>query len=50
MWETPQDFFDKLNAKYKFNTDVCAIKANAKEETILLTGWRKHIVKAERDV
>ena len=30
MWETPQDFFDKLNAKYKFNTDVCAIKGNAK--------------------
>jgi phage N-6-adenine-methyltransferase len=30
MWETPQDFFDRLNAVYAFTTDVCAIKANAK--------------------
>ena len=30
MWETPQDLFDKLNLKYKFTTDVCAVKSNAK--------------------
>ena len=30
MWETPQNFFDMLNTKYKFNTDVCAIKSNTK--------------------
>ena len=30
MWETPQDFFDKLNVKYKFSTDVCAVRSNAK--------------------
>lgn len=30
MWETPQDFFDKLNDKYHFEIDVCAIPENAK--------------------
>ena len=30
MWETPQGFFDSLNVIYHFNTDVCAVKANAK--------------------
>jgi len=30
MWETPNDFFDQLNIQYKFTTDVCAIKENAK--------------------
>jgi phage N-6-adenine-methyltransferase len=30
MWETPQNFFDSLNTRYSFNTDVCAIKDNAK--------------------
>jgi phage N-6-adenine-methyltransferase len=30
MWATPQDFFDKLNSVFKFETDVCAIKENAK--------------------
>lgn len=29
-WETPQDFFDKLNAEFKFNLDVCATNANTK--------------------
>lgn len=29
-WETPQDFFDKLNNKYNFNLDVCATSGNAK--------------------
>lgn len=30
MWETPQDFFDKLDAIFQFETDVCAIDNNAK--------------------
>lgn len=30
MWETPQDFFDKLNSIYKFGLDVCANESNAK--------------------
>ncbi len=30
MWATPQDFFDKLNARFKFQTDVCAVPGNAK--------------------
>lgn len=29
-WETPQDLFDKLNAKYQFELDVCATPENAK--------------------
>lgn len=29
-WETPQDFFDKLNKKYSFTLDVCASKDNTK--------------------
>lgn len=28
--ETPQDFFDKLDKKYKFSLDVCATKENKK--------------------
>ena len=30
LWETPQELFDKYDAVYHFNTDVCAIPANAK--------------------
>lgn len=30
IWETPQDFFDKLNSEFNFGTDVCAIAGNAK--------------------
>lgn len=29
-WETPQDFFDKLNDEFKFELDVCADEFNAK--------------------
>lgn len=29
MWETPQMFFNELNKKYHFTTDVCAIAENA---------------------
>ncbi len=29
-WETPQDFFDKLDEQYRFTLDVCATDENAK--------------------
>ena len=29
-WETPQDFFDALNAEFGFTIDVCASAENAK--------------------
>lgn len=30
LWETPQDFFDKLNEEFHFDIDVCALPENAK--------------------
>lgn len=30
MWETPQDFFDKLDDEFRFDLDVCATPENAK--------------------
>lgn len=30
LWETPQEFFDTLNAEFGFETDVCALPENAK--------------------
>jgi len=30
LWSTPQEFFEKLNAKFKFQTDVCALPDNTK--------------------
>lgn len=30
LWETPQDFFDKLNEEFHFTIDVCATPENAK--------------------
>ena len=32
LWETPQDFFDRLNDEFHFNLDVCALPDNAKCE------------------
>lgn len=29
-WETPQDFFDKVNAEFDFDLDVCSTDENAK--------------------
>lgn len=29
-WETPQDFFDKLNKEFNFDLDPCADSKNAK--------------------
>ena len=46
-WETPQDFFDKLNASYWLFLDVCATKENAKcanfytkEDNALTKEWK----------
>ena len=46
LWETPQDFFDKLNEEFCFETDVCALPENAKckkfyspEQNGLLQNW-----------
>jgi phage N-6-adenine-methyltransferase len=30
LWSTPQDFFERLNADFHFETDVCALPENAK--------------------
>lgn len=30
LWATPQEFFDKLNRIFRFETDVCANHENAK--------------------
>ena len=30
LWATPQDFFNKLDAVFRFDIDVCAIAENAK--------------------
>jgi len=30
LWATPQDFFNKLDAVFRFDTDVCAIAENTK--------------------
>jgi phage N-6-adenine-methyltransferase len=30
LWATPQDLFDRLNAQYDFELDVCATPENAK--------------------
>jgi phage N-6-adenine-methyltransferase len=32
LWETPQDLFDKLDAEFGFDLDVCALPENAKCE------------------
>jgi len=48
-WETPQDFFDKLNAEFHFDLDVCATPQNAKcatyftrEQDGLRMPWAPH--------
>lgn len=30
LWETPQEFFDRLDAEFHFNLDACALPENAK--------------------
>jgi len=48
-WETPQAFFDMLNARFRFNTDAAADAQNAKckrfwsrEDSALDRIWSKH--------
>jgi len=45
-WETPKDFFEKLNKVYKFNLDPCSSEKNAKckkfyteKENGLIQSW-----------
>ena len=47
LWETPQDFFDRLDAEFHFDLDVCALPENAKckryftpTQDGLLQDWR----------
>jgi phage N-6-adenine-methyltransferase len=47
MWATPNDFYEKLNAVFRFETDVCANSENAKcdrfftpEQDGLAQEWR----------
>lgn len=30
LWETPQELFDRLDARFQFSLDVCALPENAK--------------------
>lgn len=50
-WETPQDFYNKLDAEFKFSLDPCATKENAKckkfftiEDDGLKKSWDNEIV------
>lgn len=50
-WETPQDFFDKLNEEFKFTLDPCATPETAKckkfytkEDDGLSKDWANEIV------
>ena len=47
-WETPQDLFDRLNALFDFELDVCATPENAKcarfytkEDDAIVQPWAK---------
>ena len=35
LWSTPQDFFDKLDAEFHFDMDVCATADNAKVKNFI---------------
>ena len=46
LWETPQEFFNRLNEEFHFTLDVCALPENAKcsryytpEDNGLLMPW-----------
>ena len=50
-WETPQDFFDKLNDEFNFTLDPCATKETAKckkfytkEDDGLKQDWKGNVV------
>ena len=49
-WETPQDFFNRLNRIYEFTLDVCATAENTKcnlyytpEDDGLSQSWKYHV-------
>ena len=51
LWETPQDFYDRLNEEFHFDLDPCALPDNAKcekyftpEEDGLKQDWQGHRV------
>ena len=50
MWETPQDFFDKINKEFHFSCDVCAIPEVAgaihHTEEKSASGLKRHIPQA----
>jgi len=50
-WETPQDFFDKLNEEFHFTLDACANEKNYKcnkyfteNENGLMQNWQGEVV------
>ena len=50
-WETPQDFYDKLNGEFHFTLDPCASDANhkcekyfTKKQNGLNQSWKGHCV------
>lgn len=50
LWETPQEFFDKLNREFDFTLDACATPENAKcinfyspEQDGLSMPWRGRV-------
>jgi len=50
-WSTPQDFFDKVNRKYKFTLDACADTTNYKvknyftaKDNGLAQSWQNNVV------
>ena len=38
LWETPQDLFEKYDAIYHFETDVCALPENAYMQAVFHPG------------
>ena len=49
LWETPQDFYDRLNDEFHFDLDPCALPDNAKcekyftpEDDGLKQDWQGH--------
>ena len=50
LWETPQAFFNELDAEFKFTLDACALPENAKcvdfyapEQDGLIQPWRGNV-------
>ena len=39
LWETPQDLFDKYDAIYHFETDVCALPKTQNASGFSLQKW-----------